>query len=275
MNKRSYFITFACLLCLLYSCKKDRGVKPPVPPVTTVTGNKGIYADSLLFIQAAAAIVKPSVTTQGTFSSVPEGLKIDLNTGEIDVNKSETGLKYRVTFTPQTGDPQISTVIISGINYEDKIYNLSKGDSIAVPIYNADAKQGLPGSGSGNIFDESGGCKKAGIVVGSTDAKINLALSVRNQGSDTGATQEVKLAYRINDGSNKALNGLDVKIYFYRTANEIPQYLTDLIAERKRTILNSSTGITIQKANTFTLASLAVNAKLSRPRPPCIIVVSR
>lgn len=275
MDKRSYFIAFACLLCLLCSCTKDKGIKPPVPPVTTVTGSEGIYADSLHFIQAATTIVKPSVTAPGTFSSVPEGLKIDVNTGEIDVNKSETGLKYRVTFMPQTGNPQTSTVIISGINYEDKIYNLSKGDSIAVPIYNADGKLGLPGAGNSNLFDESGGCKKAGIAVGATDAKINLALSVRNQGIDTGATQEVKLAYRINDNSNKALNGLDVKIYFYRTVNEIPQYLTDLIAERKRTILNTGTGITVQKAIPFTLASLAVNAKLSRPRPPCIIVVSR
>jgi hypothetical protein len=280
MEKKTFIVVFTCIFCLFFACKKDSS-SPSVTPVTPVpptggTINKSIYADSLLFIQSLNSTVKPVTTQTGTYTAIPEGLKIDETTGEIDVNKSETGLKYRVTFTPTSGDVQTSTVIVSGINYEDKIYNLSKGDSIAQPIYNADTKLALPGADKSNVFDEAGGCKKAGIVVNGSDAKINLALSVRNQSIDTGATEQVKLAYRINDGSNKTLNGLEVKIYFYRTASEIPKYLTDLIAERKTVILNTNSTPVVSHAHTPALASLATNSsRPARPRPPCIIVVSR
>ncbi|MCR8557789.1 hypothetical protein KXD93_09060 [Mucilaginibacter sp. BJC16-A38] len=275
MRKSAFIIIVTCIYLFL-GCKKDKSTPNGTTGNNGGTTAKGIYADSLFFIQANSALIKPVKTQSGTYSAVPDGLKIDESTGEIDANKSETGLKYKVTFTPTTGNAQTSTVVISGINYEDKIYNLSAGDSIAAPIYNADTKLALPGPGGSNIFDESGGCKNAGIIVNGADAKINLALTVRNQGIDTGATQQVKLAYRMNDNSGKALNGLEIKIYFYRTASEIPQYLTDLIAERKQIIFNTNQVATINPAHTPVLASLTTNAKRpARPRPPCIIVVSR
>jgi len=276
MRKRAFIIIFTCIVYLVSGCKKDKSSPNNTSGNSGGVTVKGIYADSLFFIRAVSSLIKPITKGPGTYASIPEGLKIDETTGEIDANKSETGLKYKVTFTPATGTAQTSTVIISGINYEDKIYNLSAGDSVAAPIYNANAKLALPGAGGSNVFDESGGCKNAGIVVNGTDAKINLALTVRNQGIDTGATQQVKLAYRINDASGKALNGLEVKIYFYRTVSEIPQYLTDLVAERKSIIFNASPVTTVSQAHAPLLASLATNVKRpARPRPPCIIVVSR
>src|SRR6185312_8168927 len=123
-----------------------------------------------------------------------------------------------------------------------------------------------------------GGCKNAGIEVNPADGTINLAKSVRDQRIDTGSTQEVKLQYKINDQSRMATNGLDVKIYFYRTASEIPQYLTDLLKERQTTILteNPSTVSPFVRASIKSFSAIARSAqRLSRPRPPCIIVVSR
>jgi hypothetical protein len=185
-------------------------------------------------------------------------------------------LKYKVTFSPATGGAAITkTVIISGINYQDKIYNLAQGDSIAVPIYNADAKLSLP-TGSNNTFDQGGGCKKAGIDVNTANARINLASSVRLQGIDTGATQQVKLAYRLSDGSQSSLNGLEVKIYFYRTASEIPQYLTDLLATRKAQGLSVTNQHVALNSGGISLASVThASSKPVKARPPCIIVVSR
>jgi hypothetical protein len=169
-------------------------------------------------------------------------------------------------------------VIISGVNYADKIYNLSAGDSIAAPVYNANFNMAPPG-GSANVFDETSNCKNAGIIIGSTDGIINLAQTVRNQAIDTGATAQVKLAYRINDASEKALNGLEMKIYFYRTAAEIPQYLTDILNQRKGTILTSNSilpaNVQSTRLTVNSLATLAKSTAPARPRPPCIIVVSR
>lgn len=256
MKKTNAALLVAILALLTFACKKSKSTIAPESPVN----EKRIYTDSLFFIQATDATIKPATAQNGTYSSLPEGLRLDQKTGEIDVNKSESGLKYRVTFTSASGIIQHATVIISGINYEDRIYNLSKGDSIAQPIYNGDSKLGLPGSA--HTFDENGGCKKAGILVDKTNAKINLALSVRSQAIDTGATEQVKLTYRMNDGSNKALNSLEVKIYFYRTENEIPKYLSELLAQRKI-------------INTTAVSAVARTLAVPRSRPPCIIVVSR
>ncbi|SDI74952.1 hypothetical protein [Mucilaginibacter gossypii] len=269
-------ILFPVILCMLFSCKKDRQSAPAtIPPITS--GSNTLYSDSIFFVQASDNNVKSLLSSKGKFSSLPDGLSFNENTGEINVNSSETGLRYKVTFTPNDGGaPQTSTIIISGINYQDKIYNLSQGDSIAVPIYNANPKLTLPGTDGSNLFDQNGGCKKAGIDVNNRDGIINLALSVRNQGIDTGATQQVKLAYRLNDASKNSLNGLEVKIYFYRTANEIPQYLLDLLTARKMQMLGAVASQTNQQSNVVTLSSIAFNVKRPvKARPPCIIVVSR
>jgi len=277
MCKRLTLLIITLLYCVLFSCKKE---KPATP--TTIhpkVGNR-IYGDSIFYVQNTNDyFVSPIISTQGSFASFPDGLNMDQNTGIINVNKSETGLKYKISFTPTgSADTLTSYIIISGINYQDKIYNLSLGDSVAVPIYNANLNLPLPGAND-NAFDQSGGCKNVGIIVGSSSGVINLAQTVRNQGIDTGATAQVNLGYRISDNSNKALNGLQVKIYFYRTAADIPQYLTDLLIQRKGTILTSNSALPVAvQSQGLTINSLAVNSKAAasaRPRPPCIIVVSR
>lgn len=266
-----------CMACLYFSCKKESVPEPDVPTtVTTGTLNPtALYSDSVFYVQDIGLIVKPVNTIAGTYTSTPDGLSINGNTGDIDINNSETGLKYKITFTPVSGtNVQTSFITVSGINYEDKIYHLSKGDSIAMPIYNANVKLALPGANTSSVFDQNGGCKKAGIAVNSGNAQINLALSVRNQGIDTGATQQVKLLYRINDGSNKSLNGINVKIYFYRTVSQIPQYLTDLIAARKSSIFDIGGQQTLSQPGALVLMSSAtVDNKPVKARPPCIIAV--
>jgi len=57
------------------------------------------YADSVLYLknQSNDYIVLPVGASAGTFSAFPEGIEIDDNTGAINVTKSETGLRYRIT----------------------------------------------------------------------------------------------------------------------------------------------------------------------------------
>ncbi|MBL4678259.1 MAG: hypothetical protein JKY70_18955 [Mucilaginibacter sp.] len=252
----------------------------PVPPTDEEPGGNqqlAIYSDSVFYVSDAKQnLIKPVTNKSGTFAAFPDGLKIDETTGEIDISKSETGLKYEVTFQPSDapGKTEKAYLTISGINYEDKIYNLSKGDSLATPIYNANSHQTLPG-GAVNLFDEGEKCKKAGIIINSKNGLINLAQTVREQRIDTGATEQVKLAYRINDPSNKALNGLEMKVYFYRTVAEIPSYLTELLSERKGTILTANNNTAQNSRIAIQSVQVAKSTRPARPRPPCIIVVSR
>jgi len=260
------------ILCVFLSASCKKQVSSLETPDVR---NEKIYADSVFYLQGSAVTIKPVIMQSGSYTSLPEGLKIDKKTGYIDVNQSESGLRYLVLFTPTGSAESIKNYItISGINYPDKVFNLALGDSIAAPIYNADAKIPFPNPGKTNVFDENGGCKKAGIVINTENARINLAQSIRNQAIDTGATEQVKLTYRINDGSNRTVNSLNVKIYFYRNAKEIPKYLTDLLAVRKTTVVAAGTDSQTTAASTQNLLSLAARSEsMARPRPPCIIVV--
>ncbi|MBB3056695.1 hypothetical protein [Mucilaginibacter gotjawali] len=271
MYKWLIFLVLLFAFFIQSSCKKDKAPAVNIP-VQVIP----LYADSILYIKNANQnIVYPVGPAQGSYTSFPDGLKIDQSTGAIDVNNSETGLKFKVTFTDQSsGNAKTAYVTISGINYRDKIFNLAAGDSIATPIYNADAGAPIPQINNGSTFDTNSGCKNAGIEVNPVDGTINLAKSVRDQLIDTGSTQEVKLQYKINDQSREALNGLNVKIYFYRNAGEIPQYLQDILTERKTTILAAP----INRFASLAAAPMAFTSaqnKPGRPRPPCIIVVSR
>jgi len=153
-------------MCVTFSCRKEKKTKPvPVQPVSN-----SIYSDSVLFVQPSVShyIVSPVTLRAGTYACIPEGLRIDASTGAIDVNQSETGLKYKILFTPAGSNAvETSYIIISGINYQDKIYNLANGDSIAVPIYNANKQAVVPGINNGSSFDENSGCKKCGYRGGS------------------------------------------------------------------------------------------------------------
>ncbi|MCX2575294.1 hypothetical protein [Pedobacter sandarakinus] len=260
---------FILVFCFGACKKSSKNIDEP-----TVQSQK-LYPDSIFYIQSSNVVVKPVQALSGSYVSLPEGLKIDKRTGYIDVNQSETGLRYLVLFTPDgSTETQKSYLTISGINYADKIFNLALGDSIARPIYNADAKLSFPNAGKNNVFDEGGSCKKAGIVLNGENGVINLAQSIRNQAIDTGATEQVKLVYRLNDGSNRTVNGINIKIYFYRNAGEIPKYLTELLATRRTTVLAAGTDAQSTATSTQNLLSLASKSvSLARPRPPCIIVV--
>ncbi|WKN43432.1 hypothetical protein [Tunicatimonas pelagia] len=160
----TFGLLFLCLTIL--SCNDDDGVDDPTPieQDTTVVTNPPpappsqppalpsfdcsvfTYPDTLFFIsEAPNNLVSPDSALVGTYSSYPLGLAIDPATGVIDVNASETGLKYEVRFIPTgTTDTCRTFVTISGINYLDKIYVLSTGDSLALPIYNASPMAMLP-----------------------------------------------------------------------------------------------------------------------------------
>src|SRR5689334_21456088 len=63
------------------------------------------YGDSIVFLknQSSDYIIYPTEHRGGTYSAFPEGIEIDENTGSINVSKSETGLRYRVTHTSPGG----------------------------------------------------------------------------------------------------------------------------------------------------------------------------
>jgi hypothetical protein len=222
------------------------------------------YGDSILYIKPGSDnIIKPLKQKEGRYSGFPDGIEIDDVTGAIDLNDSETGLRYRITHTAPDGTVTETKVVLAGITFKDHFYYLSANDSIANPIYNADQNRFIPLTGSS--FDEGNLANGGGCSVKTDNGKINLKETIRNgvfgfpPRNDAQETFEIK--YRINDASGKSLNKLKVLLYWYNTINDVPQYVWDILNDRttQGVFLRGSTAARIEQ--------------LAKPRPPCVIIV--
>ncbi|MBL7699373.1 MAG: hypothetical protein JNK79_14510, partial [Chitinophagaceae bacterium] len=197
------------------------------------------------------------------------------------------GLRYRITFTPDDApaDTVSTIVLLSGISYLDKIYYLEDGQITAQPVYNGRTDYALPGTDGKSNFDEGGGCNGEGIAVdlknGSIDLDKTVANGVFGDEPKNGAQKEVELRYRISDNSNKALNRLKVKLYFFETPDDIDQ---DLVVEmNQRREMDMFIGLNPQPPFLSVYnppqkkLSVASNSILgaAKPRPPCIFIVGR
>jgi hypothetical protein len=220
------------------------------------------YGDSIIYLKAQATdyIVYPTEHRAGTYSGFPEGIEIDDITGAINVSKSETGLRYRVTHTAPDGTQTKTMVVLSGITFPDKFYYLSQNDSVAFPVYNANASRTLPVNGS--TFDEGNGANSGGCSVQTINGQINLAQSVRNgifgNTPQNDVRKEFDIAYRLNDGSGKSLNKIRVRLYYYNTMADVAPDLLETLQDR------ADQGVFLRTGGT---------ARIARPRPPCVIII--
>lgn len=239
-------------------------------------------------------IIKPlNNPGSGTYCAWPQGLVIDAATGEINVSKSETGVRYRVGFVKAgTNDTCSREIILGGITYIDSIYVLSENDTLAFPYFNADPAgtsvcggsddtdyppSGNPNAGGndrcefddGNDDDNGNGMADeppAGqrandqhVRVRTTSGIINLKRSLEEGAFGTnpqnGDSKEVTIYYRLNDCSSKALQKIRVRLIYYHKRSDVPDQLANDIAAKRSNFLESR------------LVSI-----FERPRPPQIII---
>ena len=257
------------------ACKKS------TTDTNTPAGFQLSYGDSVLYERNLGAdyLVFPTSNLTGTYTAFPDGIEIDDKTGAINVSKSETGLRYRITFIPTGSTKEYSTtVLLSGINYLDQFYYLSHNDTIAKPVYNGNPGSQIPLSVSGTAFDIGLGCNNEGIAVNTSDGNINLMQTIRNgffgRYPDNGTRKEFQLNYKIDDKSQQAPNGLKIKIYYFETINDVTPDLIQLLHDREGTLLGANT-------NAFpgeilsTAAGVSGVARAAKPRPPCIFIIGR
>lgn len=230
------------------------------------------YGDSIIYLRPSTGdyIVYPIVHRKGEYTGFPEGIEIDEKTGAINVSKSETGLRYRITHTSPQGKVTTTMVVLSGITFTDHFYRLATGDSVAHPVYNASPDRILPLNGS--IFDEDNLANVSGCAVRTHDGKINLAESIRKgvfgSNPQNDDQKEIEIKYRINDESGKSQNKLKVLLYWYNTMADVPQYLWEILNER------ASQGVFLRNGNMATINSTQQIEKVAKPRPPCVIIIA-
>ena len=263
-NSTLFYLVFLVSIPVWLSCNKPAGGTTPPYQLS--------YGDSILYMKATGNnIIFPLTPQTGSYSGFPEGIEIDAVTGAINLNNSETGLRYRITHVSPNGDSTRTMVVLSGITFTDHFFRLSQGDSIAPPVYNANIFRTLPLNGSS--FDEGNVANNGGCSVKTDNGKINLAESVRNGvfGNNpprNDDNKEIEIKYRINDGSDKSLNKLKVKLYWYNTMADVPQYLWDILNDR------SSQGVFLRNGNISNTELAGRTEQLAKPRPPCVIIIA-
>lgn len=264
-------ILLCCFVAATFlSCKKSNNNVPQGPYTLS-------YGDSILYLAPGGNnIIFPTEQRSGVYTGFPDGIEIDDNTGAIDLSKSETGLRYRITHTATDGSITETKVVLSGITFTDHYYLLSSGDSVANPVYNADLNRTLPLSGSS--FDDGNTANGGGCKVYTNNGQINLAETVRNGVFGNVPQNDVRkdfdIDYRLNDESGKSLNKIRVRLYYYETMADVPADLLQTLQDRQEL------GVFLRGGNQSIIETqaplLGIASRLNkeaRPRPPCVIIV--
>jgi hypothetical protein len=262
------------VLAVFSSCKK--GADAPGPG-----GDYALsYGDSIIYPINTSGdyIVHPVKPLAGTYEAFPEGIELDERTGAINVSESETGLRYRITFTPDGATQSYTTVVLlAGINYLDQFYNLSRNDTLARVIYNGDPAKPVPVSSGKTVFDIDLGCNKEGIAINQGNGTINLAQTIRNgffgRHPDNDSRQEFELEYKIDDKSKQKKQSIKIKLYYHDTMADVDDDLFELLEDREGNILRSNG----YPGNELVAKVAGVNGiqGKERPRPPCIFIIGR
>ena len=301
MQSHSFSISALTVVVLfaLIGCQKDTELGVDITPVkssligSSAVGNALHYANTVFYYreQTGDYMESPEKSRLGTYGASPKGLSINLTTGAIDVNKSESGLTYRVWFKPTGSSETVSSeVTIAGINFQSRLYNLASGDAVATPLYNVQNNQPAPlgtmnkaaGSEFANEDDKTVAAllsantqqkKPKGVEIDELSGAIDLRRAVANGVFGTtpinGTVRNFRLYYRLNDGSRKALNYIDVRLHYYSHASAVPASLLSQATYKTTATFRQATpsvGVTPTIAN--------VDMSAERPtRPPDVIIV--
>lgn len=298
-----WLLLLATGLCTLWACQKtvtnnlqqaeNEGNKPNTSLGSSANPRLS-YGDSLFYLKnlpgnfTILPVSKPNL--KGTFKSIPLGLAIDSITGLIDINKSETGLRYKIFYIGSNGKAIDSIkIVISGIDYKDAIYDIASTPNTydtAFPIYNARPEILLPcgdddEDNDGDLDDDDNKCVfdetdldndgnddipgviqdklLVDIKKGTIDAEASFNAGVFGSSNPAnGISKDFTFYYRLQDPSNRALNKITVRVYHYKKRTDIPQTLLDTLNERNQ-IATAVNKKAVSGGSNTTLQSIAAN----------------
>ena len=191
------------------------------------------------------------VVPAGSFSVEPEGLDFDTQTGTINVNTSESGIQYYISYTATDGSVVCETsIVIGGIDYLDSAYVLADGEFEAVPIVDAIVEEDRSAKGA---FDETAlfqlelgegqpSAAERGLAIDNATGVINLRQTVANFRElgielTDGFTREFEIFYTL-DPEPTFLNSTRIQVYYFESYDKIPAELLALLREKRRYPIN-------------------------------------
>lgn len=296
----------------IVACSKENSIQPGTNLSAALQGSDAAvlstcdqftYGDSIIYpaetshgVHQVAHILNP---LSGTFGGYPTDLKIDAKTGDIDVYRSSTGLRYMVWFKATgSADTCKKYVTIAGINFMDSIYVLNnQTQGIAQPLYNATPGKSVGGSTLTNEFDDGNDDDDGdgfedeppagqelipqGVALDKTTGNIDLKQSIANgalgANPTSGTFKDFVLNYRITDPSANTLNTLAFRLYYFHKTSEIPASLKKTYKSKRSLILfNQPQGGGLQSTfSSYNLLSPFQKGVEVKCRPAYIIVVQQ
>lgn len=272
MRKLLFPIILSGCFFLMTHCSRKCGCVPPPS-----AGFKLTYGDSVFYLKGGDYTIRPVANPRGSYTAFPNNLTLNKATGEITVTgkgtdgESQTGTWYRITFCSEAGDVVDSSfIMLSGITYLDRFYYMSQNDSIIQPIYNGDPAQALP---AGN-YDLTSDSK---FAINAANGQININECKRRGffgGPQSGSSWKIAtVKYAINDQSSGATNKLDLVIYYYKTINDVPKNVSAIMQAHQQMMLGMRSLPLIPSTTGAIDNNLPSSLSLSKPRPPCVIIV--
>lgn len=247
------------------------------------------YGDTIFYLREGVDHkVLPQNMLEGTFRSLPEGLAIDPNTGEIDINASETGLKYKIILENEVQQTACSyTLTIAGINYIDSPFILDQGDTKVTPTYNSSISGVTPCDMKDHqeechfdvIGPDGNQISDLGVAVNTRNGVIDLEQTVMNgffgRDPNNGKEIDVRMYYRLPDESANALNSIMLRFFYFETMGDVPLELLEEIEERQTQLFGDEDFNSNPFFRRFAPRQSRLAPPSSRARPPYLVVVSR
>ena len=244
---------------------------PPAGPQAPSCPALPIYGDSIIFPQPSGGsdyIMTPvNNPGAGRYFAWPVGLVLDQNTGAINLTQSQTGMRYILGFVPNgSTDTCLSSLIVGGAAYYDSVYVLADGQTSSSPYFEANPYLPSPCINGGCTFDVNGAAAAKKVIVNTTTGVIDLQKTL-NGGllggafgllPQDGSVITVPIYYKLNDGSNQALQNISVQIQYFSSKSSISSGVLGGILNSVNSLLSGN-----------------VISTSANPRPPLIIITRR
>lgn len=241
----------------------------PATPTGPTCPALPIYGDTLIYQQPASGdyVVHPvNDPGPGKYFAWPVGMVLDQNSGAINITQSQTGMRYILGFVKAgTTDTCLQQLIIGGAAYFDSVYVFENGATTAAPYFEANPYLPSVCANGGCTFDVTGSAAAQKVIVNKTTGVIDLQKTLNGTLLGLGgafglipvdgATVTTTIYYKINYGSNNALQNIQVQLQYYN----------------KKSLISGPLLGGIVNALDNVLAGHVISTTAS-PRPPLVIM---